>query len=101
MRYVAALESPTSTSDLERSAQCFISDLCRITKLNGVWVLESLKFNACSGPAEVFLLADEMLSIARRIMPLYSGLSYPLTVSYIQTIDANGQHCGTSIRSIL
>jgi hypothetical protein len=63
--------------------------------------LESLKFNACPGPAEVFPLADEMLSVVRRIMSLYSGLTFPFTVSYIQAIDENGHPCGTSIRSIM
>jgi hypothetical protein len=75
MRYVAALESPVT--GLTECAQCFNSDLCRITNLNGVWVLESSKFNNCSRPLEVFPLADELLSVVRHIMSLYSGLNYP------------------------
>ena len=95
-RYVAVLESPGT--GLVEFAECFTSDLCRITKLKELWVLESSRFNACSDPKDVFPLADETLSVVRRILSLYFGLSYPLTVSYIQSIDAGGQPCGRTIR---
>jgi hypothetical protein len=99
MRYVAVLECPVT--GLAESAQCFNSDLCRVTQVNGDWVLESSEFNACLGPTEVFPLADAALSVVRRIMSLYCGLSYPFTVSYIQCLGTDGQACGRTYRSSL
>lgn len=95
-RYVAVLESPVT--GLAQFAQCFNSDVCRIMELNGVWVLESSRFSACSDSLEVFPIADEILSVVRRIMSLYRGLSYPPTVNYIQCLDTNGHRCGSRIR---
>lgn len=99
MRYLAVLES--GMTNLSELARCFNSDLCRILEFESAWVLESSRFNACSSPLEVFPLADATLSVVRRILSLYCGLGYPLTVSYIQCIDAAGQRCGRTIRSIM
>jgi hypothetical protein len=91
------LESPVG--GLAECAQCFDSDLCRITKFNERWVLESSSFNNCTAPTEVFQLADAMMSVVRRIMSLYHGLSYPYAVASIQGIDDRGQRSGNTIRS--
>jgi hypothetical protein len=99
MRYVAVLECPVA--GLAECAKCFTSDLCRITELNGRWVLESSTFNACPAPGDVFPLADKMLSVVRRILSLYRGLSYALTVKSIQCVEDDGQLCGNTIRSSL
>jgi hypothetical protein len=97
MRYLAVLES--TATDLAEYARCFNSDLCRITKLNEHWVLESSEFNTCSSPSEVFTLADATLSVVRRILSLYCGLGHPLTVNYLQSVDAGGQLRGRTIRA--
>ena len=99
MRYVAVLESPVA--GLAECAQCFKSDLCRVTELNGVWVLESSAFDACSAPGRCSPLADEMLSVVRRIMSLYNGLSYPPAVKSILCLDTSGQRSSNTIRSTL
>jgi hypothetical protein len=83
------------------SARCFTSNRCRIAELNGRWVLESSSFNSCSHPADVFPLADAIVSTVRRIASLYQGLSHPFIVSAIQCIDDNGQIGITSIRGTL
>lgn len=97
MRYVAVLECPVT--GLAECAKCFTSDQRRIADLNGRWVLESSTFNGCSAPGEVFPLADELLSVVRRIFSLYHGLTYALTVKSIQCVDDDGQLCGNTIRS--
>lgn len=96
MRYVAVLESPLA--GLAEWVRCFTSDLCRVTELNGRWVLGSSSFDSCSSPSEVFPLADAMLLTVRRIVSLYHGLSYPPTVAFIQCIDEAGQVCGRAVR---
>jgi hypothetical protein len=96
MRYVAVLECPVA--GLAECAKCFTSDLCRIADLDGRWVLESSTFNACSAPVDVFPVADEILSVVRRILSLYSGLSYALTVKSIQCVEDDGRFCGIAIR---
>lgn len=96
MRFVAVLECPVA--GLEGLDKCFNSDLCRITKFNERWVLESSEFNTCSEPNDVFPLADKALSDVRRILALYRGLSYRFTVSHIQLIDEGGRPCGTCVR---
>src|ERR1039457_1705902 len=68
--YLAVLEESPVTG-LAESAECFASDLCRITKFSDRWVLESSEFNACSDPKGVFPLADATLSVVRRILSLY------------------------------
>jgi hypothetical protein len=89
MRYVAVLESPAA--DLAKYARCFTSDLCRISNLGGLWVMESSQFNACSDPRQVFPLADATLAVVRRILSLYHGLAYyPLSVGNIAEIDDRG-----------
>ena len=101
-RYVAVLESPVT--GLPESAQCFVSDLCRITQLDGIpklegkWVLESSQFNVCATPSEVSPLANKILSAACRIMSLYFGLSYRPIVKFIQCLDTGGQPCGNEVR---
>lgn len=100
MRYVAVLECPFA--GLAEFARCFTSDLCRVTELNGLWVLKSSIFNACSAPVDVFPLADKMLSVVRRIMSLYFGLiCYPITTNSIRCIDDEGRFCGNTIRGSL
>jgi hypothetical protein len=99
MRYVVVLECPVA--GLEGLDKCFNSDLCRITKFNERWVLESSEFNVCSKPNDVFPLADKTLSDVRRILALYRGLSYAFTVSSIQCIDDNGRPSGNCIRASL
>jgi hypothetical protein len=97
MRYAAVLEGPVAS--LAKCAQCFTSDLCRITELNSLWVLKSSSFNSCSSSSDVFPLADRMISTVRRILSLYCGLSYPLTVTSIQCIHPAGHICGNTIRA--
>jgi hypothetical protein len=46
----------------------------------------------------VFPLADATLSVVRRIMSLYQGLSSPIRVRYILCIDSSGEPCGRAIR---
>jgi hypothetical protein len=99
MRYVAVLESPVA--GLAEWVRCFTSDLCRVTELNGRWVLDSSSFDGCSSPSEVFPLADAMLLTVRRIVSLYHGLSYPPTVAFIQCIDEAGQVCSRTVRGSL
>jgi hypothetical protein len=96
MRYLAVVES--STAVLEHYIDCFNSDICRITKLDGKWALSSSAFDACSSPAKVFPLADAMLFSIRRILSLYNGLSSPVTVSFIEGLDENGRRVSTTIR---
>jgi hypothetical protein len=97
MRYVAVIGM--SCCGLEGLDKCFNSDLCRVTKFNDRWILESSEFNACSKPNDVFPLADKTLSDVRRILALYRGLSYAFTVSYIQLIDEDGRPRGTCVRA--
>jgi hypothetical protein len=100
MRYVAVLD-PCPLGGLAKSAECFTSDLCRITEWNGRFVLESSSFNHCSKPADVFPLADAMISVVRRIMSLYRGWNCLLNVASIQCIDAEGKRCGNTIRATM
>jgi hypothetical protein len=97
MRYVAVLQSPVV--GLAEYAKCFTSDLCRISNFAGRWVLESSQFDACSDPNQVFPLADAIIAVVRRILALYRGLSYPISVEYIQNIDDSGQPRARTIRS--
>ena len=99
MRYLAVVQSQSGV--LEHFVNSFSSDACRITRFNEVWAFESPAFNASSSAAEVFPLADALLSDVRRILSLYGGMSSPVTVNYIQCVDENGQPCGISIRSTI
>lgn len=89
MRYAAVLGGQTHV--FENVAPCFTSDSARIKKLGDKWVLESSDFESCQIATEVFQIADTKLRLIHRILALYSGLSSPFKVEYIQVLDVEGR----------
>ena len=98
MRYAAVLNGQADV--FEYVAPCFASETARIKKLGDTWILESSAFDSCMVPADVFPIADTTLLLIHRILALYSGLSSPFSIAYIQSFNAEGLPSGRGLRAI-
>jgi hypothetical protein len=90
IRYAAAVLEGQDDM-LETAALCFVSNNARIKKQGEDWILESSEFASCTAGAQVFPIADDILSRIHRIRALYCGSTPTFSVEHIYWIDADGK----------
>lgn len=83
---------------LEGVAPCFASEEARIRKLEIGWVLESSAFDHCVAAADVFPIADRILSRICRILALYSFLYSPFEAPTVWKLNSQGKPFRNAVR---
>jgi hypothetical protein len=90
LRYAAAVLKGQPDM-LESVAACFDGDDARILKHEEGWILESPAFASCVDGAQVFPIADDLLSRIHQVLSLYCDATETLSVEHVYWINAEGK----------
>jgi hypothetical protein len=83
---------------MENVIDCFQGDIARIRKMGDDWFLESSLFDACSAPAEVFPIADELLRLMHRLTAMHGHLFLFSEIGYVQAFSDSGTILNRALR---
>ena len=94
LRYAAAVLKGQADM-LESVAASFDDANVKIRKHEEGWILESSEFASCGDGAQVFPIADDLVSRIHHVLSLYCGATATLSVEHIYWINAEGKKLRT------